>query len=171
MSTVRNRKRGLHVETFACERWPARQLTDTPDDLEWADIEFEADVDTSIGLIPEGTKGEVKSCIPEYEDCYGKWWIRRRNHERLLEAGGVYVFAVVDPDTDRVLRMGLLDATDVDRLIDDEWWDAGQGGRGTDAFRQLPWTLLFTTLNTPREGLEEDQPDSIPHGLEPRVVG
>lgn len=169
MTVELNRKRGLIAEVAACDRWPARQLTDTPDDTEWADIEFQEEVDAPIGLIPDGTKGEVKSCIPEYGDCYGKWWIRRRNHQRLLEDGGVYIFAIIDPDTHTVLRMGLLDATDVDVLID-EWWECGDGGHTAQAYRQLPWTTLFTSTTRSDDVDETDTIDSIPKGLDSREV-
>lgn len=153
MSTVENRPRGHAIEAAACSRWPADRVGQAGPD--WFDLRLRADVVPALGTVPIATAGtpvEVKSCYPTYGNRKGRWWIRRANHERLCEADGTYVLAVVDRSSPQVRRMCLLDAGTVDALIGGEWWSCGQGGRSAQEYRQLPWTSVFHGLGRDEEG-------------------
>jgi len=154
MTAAQNRERGIRVEDLACDRWPARPIDDGRDD--WCDLEFVDDVTEDVGgtaVVEADTLAEVKSCLAEYSSAgrtsSGRWWIRRGAHEQLLDVDGVYILAVVDPETDDVLRMALADATTVDALIDGDWWDCGDGGRTAEEFHQIAWTRVFDSLEAP----------------------
>lgn len=149
MSTAENPDRGHSVEEIACYRWPAERVDDQ--EASWYDIEFVDDVDVELSPAPvvaQGTLGEVKSCYPFYDDRAGRVWIRRENHERLLAVDGVYIVAVVERETEEVLRMGLSDASTIDAIIDEDWWECGQGGRSAEQYRQIPWTTFFDRLDS-----------------------
>jgi hypothetical protein len=154
VTVAKNRERGLDVEDAACERWPLDPVAEDRDERDsWYDLEFIADVEIELSSVPvveAGTLAEVKSCYPDYDDRAGRWWIRRENHEKLVDAEGVYVLAVVERNTERVLRMALVDARTIDVIIDGDWWDAGDGGRSADQYRQISWTAIFKILQNPR---------------------
>lgn len=155
MTVAANRDRGLAVEEFACDRWPVEQVGEGDDSPEWYDLEFTADLIAPTAeqvIVDAGAVVEVKSCWPRYESRAGRWWIRRHNHDRLVEADGLYALGVVDRSSEEVLRLGLLGAGIVDAIIDGEWWDPGDGGRSVEEFRQIPWTEIFDSLQLPLGG-------------------
>ncbi|ADB60834.1 hypothetical protein Htur_1949 [Haloterrigena turkmenica DSM 5511] len=98
MTVAENRERGHNVETAACDRWPLERVAD--DRAEWYDLEFVADVvDELAGTIATvGDVVEAKSCYATYDGRAGRWWIRRENHERLVDDGGWYVLVVLERD-------------------------------------------------------------------------
>lgn len=156
MTVATNRDRGLDVEDAACERWPAKPVPEDRDQRDgWYDLIFTDDVVDDVAGVPiveEGTFAECKSCFPDYDDRAGRWWIRRENHELLVGTEGVYVLAIVERETHRVLRMALVDASTIDALIDGNWWRTGNGGRSAEEYRQLPWTTIFESCFEPGEG-------------------
>lgn len=139
VSVSNNQARGADVEAKARERWPLETL-----EAEWADLVF---VESGTGF-ESGGPCEVKSC--QHRICRdtrnGRWFISKHAHERLLEAEGWYILAVLRNFD--VERMGLVSARSVDELID-SWWDAGRGGESVSAFVQLPWSLIFDSLEVP----------------------
>lgn len=150
MSVADNADWGRTVETAACDRWPLEHVAGD-DSPEWFDARTVAPIETPLASSPiaeEGTPVEVKACRRRYRGRYGRWWIRRENHERLLEAGGEYVLAVYDHAEGDVCRMALTSATTVDALVT-SWWECGDGGRCADQYRQVPWTAAFDDLHEP----------------------
>ncbi|MFC3958900.1 hypothetical protein [Halovivax cerinus] len=149
MSVADNADWGRTVETAACERWPLEHVAGDDREPDWFDARFVAPLETELAsgpIIEAGTPVEVKSCRTRYRGRYGRWWIRRESHERLLEAGGEYVLAIYD--TGGIKRMSLLSAETVDCLIS-SWWETGDGGRDADEYRQVPWTAVFEDLVGP----------------------
>jgi len=153
MTVATNRNRGLDVEDEACQRWPAKSVPEDRDQRDgWYDLIFTDDIVEDISgsaIVEEGTFAECKSCFADYDDRAGRWWIRRRNHELLAETDGVYVLAIVERETHRILRMPLVDATTIDAPIDGNWWETGNGGRSADEYRQLSWTAVFDSCFEP----------------------
>ncbi|OVE84726.1 hypothetical protein B2G88_10100 [Natronolimnobius baerhuensis] len=98
MTVAENRERGHFVETAACDRWPLERVDD--DRAEWHDLEFVQDViGEQVGVIATaGEVAEAKSCYETYDRRAGRWWIRRENHERLVDANGWYVLVVLERD-------------------------------------------------------------------------
>lgn len=150
MTVSKNRERGFDIEDAATERWPLQIPVDGRDERNgWYDLEFTEDVTTNTTdttVVTAGTKAEAKSCYARYDDRNGRWWIRKQTHEQLVDVDGQYVLAVIDRDTEDVLRMGLTSARTVDAIIDDTWWDAGEGGQCASLYRQLAWTTVFESL-------------------------
>jgi len=138
---------GLNAETAATERWPIERVQDNGDAPDWYDGRFVADLESDLGgvIVGEGTLVESKACRREYRERRGRWWIRRRNHQKLLEADGEYVLAVYDP-TGEILRQGLVSASTIDAIVDGNWWDAGAGGNQAEEYVQLPWSAVFEDL-------------------------
>lgn len=136
MSLGDNRDRGLDVEDDVSDIIPAVPIVDDRSQRDdWYDLEFyEAPI-------------ECKSCLEYYERSNGRkregrWWIAKRNHEKLLEDGGWYAFAVVDSEGE-IQRTALVHVDSVDDYIDDDWWSTGNGGQGVEEYRQIPWTAVF----------------------------
>ncbi|WP_276254775.1 hypothetical protein [Halomontanus rarus] len=153
MTVANNRERGLDVEDRACVRWPLEPIAHAHEDRDgWCDLEFtdvlEGELTGPIAL--EGDRVEVKSCWDRHANGNGRWWIRRDNHERLVDVDGWYVLAVVDRDTEEVCRMSLTRAKTVDAIIDNSWWDCGDGGRCAREFHQIYWTTVFDDLRGPQ---------------------
>jgi len=94
-----------------------------------------------ICLVERGTRLEIKSVALRYADgARGRFYVRRRQHEMLLEAGGVYLFAVCsDSDSRDVLGLKAVPATIVDDVIN-SWLD---GGSGRQDYAQLSWSNVF----------------------------
>ncbi|TYT63024.1 hypothetical protein [Natrialba swarupiae] len=98
MTVAENRERGHYVDTAACDRWPLERVDD--DRAEWYDLEYIQDVGGEhAGVIATADEvAEAKSCDETYDGRAGRWWIRRENHERLVEADGWYVLVVLECD-------------------------------------------------------------------------
>ena len=144
-SVADNADHGLNAEEAACERWPLERVSGNGDEPDWFDARFTEDCEAGLaGIVAEaGTPVEVKVCRLRYPDRFGRWWIKRANHERLLKADGEYVLAVHEKGD--VLRQGILSAQTVDALIEG-WWAAGDGGQDADQFVQLPWSAVLDSV-------------------------
>jgi len=94
-----------------------------------------------ICLVERGTRLEIKSVAESYADgARGRFYVRRRQHEMLLEAGAVYLFAVCSDSHSRdVLALKAVPATIVDDVIP-SWLD---GGPGRQDYSQLAWSNVF----------------------------
>lgn len=139
--------------TAACDRWPIQRAAEAaaPD---WYDAEVGVRVaSAAVGLVaPPHTPVESKACRTSYGDRRGRWWISQGNHERLLEAGGLYALAVYAPDSGAVVAQTLLPAAIVDGMVDGNWWNAGAGGKGVDAYVQVPWSAVFEAWEVLSDG-------------------
>lgn len=100
-----------------------------------------------ICVLETGTVVEIKSVGVVYgaSQRRGRFYLRRTQHEALLESAGVYLFAVSapNPDSREIVAMKVVPATQVDHVIDvvtNEWRQAGDD-RGE--YVQLAWTRVF----------------------------
>ncbi|WP_247729579.1 hypothetical protein [Halovivax limisalsi] len=149
MSVADNADWGRTVETAACERWPLEHVAADNDKPDWFDARFVAPLEaesTPEPIVEAGTPVEVKSCRRRYCGRYGRWWIKRESHDRLVDAAGEYVLAVTDRTG--IVRMSLLSAETVDCLCS-TWWETGDGGPNAEEYRQVPWTVVFEDLVGP----------------------
>lgn len=111
-----NKRLGTHIEE---ERAAARDGERTPD-TDWYDV------------IDDGERVEVKS-TPKHvenptESRKGRYQLVADNHERLVDAGGVYDFVLRDHD-DRIIDVVTLTAEGVDKLLADngrKWPDGSK---------------------------------------------
>lgn len=151
-SVADNRDRGLDVEDESCSQWPLEPIADDRDHRDdWYDLVATNSFDVGARSVDAGDPIECKSCWVRYDSRQrrGQWWISRANHERLVSAGGWYILSVVDPGTEYILRMSLVEAPVVDRLIDERWTNCGRGGQTVEQYRQLPWSAVFDPSETP----------------------
>jgi hypothetical protein len=149
-SVADNRARGLDVEDEGCRQWPLKLIADDRgrrDD--WYDLVATEPFSVATRSVDTGDPIECKSCWVRYESRRGQWWIARANHERLVDAGGWYILSVVDPSTEHILRMSLISASIVDRLIAERWTNCGRGGQTVEQYRQLSWSAVFDPAETP----------------------
>jgi len=117
---------------------------------EWYDAEvvslFEPPHETvtfrSINLLAVGTPVEIKGAQEWYSGQRGRFYIRKRQHQQLLDAGGSYLFAVYDPrQNHRVLRMAVMPASVVDEHLPDGWTTRERSGE--EGYRQIAWSRVF----------------------------
>ncbi len=118
---------------------------------EWHDAEtialFEPPHDAvtfyGINLLAVGIPVEIKAAQIWYESGQrGRFYIRKRQHERLLDAGGAYLFAVYVPRPDHPVRaMGVMPASLVDELLPDGWTSRDRSGE--EGYRQLAWSRIL----------------------------
>lgn len=96
-----------------------------------------------ILVLEDGSEVEIKAAQRRLASGgRGRYYLRQRQHERLVAAGASYLFAVYNPHTERVLSMLVVPATVVDRLLPDGW-TAVEGDRAEEGYRQLAWSNLF----------------------------
>lgn len=142
-----NRAAGEQTERHVAAAVPALGLV--PDDV----VETYDAIATSaifpseslpmVGLcvVARGTRVEIKSAVRRQSHGErGRFYVRPEQHDRLVEAGGVYVFAVVDEDR-RPLALKVVPATTFEALI--PAWRSGGDGRSD--YAQLAWSNLFAT--------------------------
>lgn len=133
------RRTGSSVESVVVDTEPAlRWVGDGT--AEWHDAET-TEVLTprqdrplgSVCLVESETPVEIKGCLPETSNgagstTKGRWYISRANHERLVDAGGVYYLTVYAPSPSTPIITALVvPAATVDDLLAGRWHDSGRG--------------------------------------------
>lgn len=94
----------------------------------------------------DGRPVEVKACIRTagQRGDAGKFFIRRANHRKLREAGGLYVFVLYDPENWKqgpVLKVKMKPAGWLDGVQRYAW--TGNGTRRGEIVKRPPWTAVF----------------------------
>ena len=92
-------------------------------------------------LLEVGTAVEIKSTMAVYGEAQarGRFYLRRKQHRRLVDEAGVYLFAVCEPRPARpVIAAKIVPATTVGGLVS-SWID---GGDRAD-YAQLTWGRIF----------------------------
>lgn len=103
---------------------------------------YDAEAREDRGRVAAGDVVEIKSAaVVLASEEPGRFYLRRRQHEELLEAGGWYLFLVVTPDEREVLGYQLEAADVVDDELLPTWWD---GGPGRAEYRQVRWTAVLS---------------------------
>ena len=94
-----------------------------------------------ICLLESGSLVEIKSVMAVYGENQrrGRYYLRRGQHEKLLEDAGIYLFAVCEPTPNRdVIALKVVPASLVDELIG-SWTDLD----GRPSYTQLAWSRIF----------------------------
>lgn len=92
-------------------------------------------------LLEVGTAVEIKSTMAVYGEAQsrGRFYLRRKQHRRLVEDSGVYLFVVCEPRPSRpVIAAKVVPATSVGGLVS-SWID---GGDRAD-YAQITWGRIF----------------------------
>jgi len=110
-----------------------------------------------VVLEPE-TQVEIKSVSVVYgqRQRRGRFQLRRGQHEKLLEHGGVYLFAVCAPHDRELIVAKVVPATQVDHLISvitDGWRSAGEGR--SEEYVQFSWARVFDPAEIEDGGRDE----------------
>ncbi|WP_435067686.1 hypothetical protein [Haloplanus sp. C73] len=150
-----NKRAGERVETHVVSR--VTELNLVPDDVA---IEYDAVATTAVypasdlpmvGLcvVNRGTPVEIKSVVRRMSTGErGRFYLRPEQHKALVDAGGVYLFAVCTSDDRDVLALKIVPATVLEDLIP-SWLD---GGDGRSDYSQLAWTNVFDVCEVEERG-------------------
>ncbi|MFC4449841.1 hypothetical protein [Halorussus aquaticus] len=99
-----------------------------------------------INLLAKGTHVEIKSAQDRLASGQrGRIYVRKRQHERLLEENAAYLVAVYDPRpgrNQRVLAMAIIPASVLDEILPDGWTSV-EGDRSERGYRQLSWSRII----------------------------
>lgn len=95
----------------------------------------------------DGTEVEIKTCQKfingngsRSNRRRGRFWIEKRQHERLVDVDGKYLLVVLD-ENQIIERAAVTEAYVADAEISDRWTTNGKGGHGTHS-AQLPWGMI-----------------------------
>jgi hypothetical protein len=145
---ISSQQAGANAEAGVIDTRP--QFVHLPDhDVQHADARVDELVEATpelpiVGmcLLEVGTLVEIKSSMVRLANGKrGKFYLREGQHQKLLNDGAVYLFAVCEPNPDRdILALKAVPATRVDALIDGKWRDAGDG---RPRCYQLSWGRVF----------------------------
>lgn len=94
-----------------------------------------------IDALGAGVPVEIKSAIVVYgeDQRRGRFNLRKKQHESLLNASGVYLFAVCEPRPDRnVIELKIVPAAVVDDRLP-SWHSLD----GRETYTQLSWSRVF----------------------------
>lgn len=97
----------------------------------------------SINLLQVGVEVEIKAAqLRLASGARGRFFIRKRQHERLVEEDGAYLFAVYHPRGHEVVAMAVMPASILDELLPDGWTTV-EGDRSEEGYRQLAWSRVL----------------------------
>jgi hypothetical protein len=112
-----------------------------------ADVPF-----IGIAVLEDGTSVEIKAAQRRLASGQrGRFYIRERQHGRLVDDAGAYLLAVYDPREHRVLAMTALAATTLGGALPDGW-TAVDGDRVEQGYRQLSWSRAIDPDRVERNG-------------------
>jgi hypothetical protein len=140
---------GEAVEAEVIQRVPCLEYVGDHT-AEWHDARVSTLLDDSgpvqMGVVPlleRDTRVEIKAAQRRLTSGQrGRYYIRERQHERLVNDGAAYLFAVYDPRSTEVLAMLATPATVVDDVLPDGWTSV-DGDRAEAGYRQLAWSRLL----------------------------
>lgn len=101
----------------------------------------------SIAVVEPDTAVEIKGCQVRTSNgdrpTRGRFYVKRRAHERLLEAAGMYLLVVYvpRPGLPQVAR-ALVPASIVDELLRGRWYDVA-GKRSENEVAKLAWSHVI----------------------------
>jgi hypothetical protein len=130
MSEAEARVAGERSESAILEKLPALRYVND----ERAE-HYDAEADDDVGPVDAGDVVEIKSAaVVLGSGSPGRFYLRRRQHQRLVDERGWYLFVVASPNDREVLAYTFLEAADVPIS---GWW---YGGESRAEYRQFVWT-------------------------------
>jgi hypothetical protein len=148
-AAIHPKKAGEEVEDNILQRvTELRYVTDQT--AEWHDARVETLLEPphdavtfyGVNLLAVGSIVECKGAQYRYANGQrGRWYIRKGQHERLLDAGGFYALAVYDPRDRRLRAIAVIPASLVDELLPDDW--ITRDDRAERGYNQLGWARLL----------------------------
>lgn len=106
----------------------------------------------SIPLLEAETPVEIKAAqVRLGSGARGRYFIRQRQHERLVEEDAVYAFATYEPKPRHPVRtVAFVPASIVDELLPDGW-TVVDADRSEQGYRQLAWSRVFDPVDVEHE--------------------
>ena len=154
-----SKKRGDSVESAVIDADPALEFVGDSV-ATWHDARTVKCLDPSserpflgIPLVESGTAVEIKgACVVRSNGNYDRpsaWYIKRKAHERLLEAAGVCLLTVYAPRPETpILRSVIIPASILDEHLEGRWYDV-DADRSESQVAQLTWTVLIDRERVP----------------------
>lgn len=158
--SVYPREIGDRVERAGLDYYPLErddEFGGDPPGSGWIDARI---ADASLSFANPDDPVEIKGCAAKQCNTHsGRWYIRRDNHDRLVDADGHYVLVVYspsggvdsidDPDDVEIERIAIVDARTVDQLIQSRacWIQV----RGRSDHAKLPYRHVFQSLDHPND--------------------
>lgn len=147
MSGATSKRAGEAVEGEVIQRYPELEYVPDADahhyDARVSRLLCPSDALPFVGmcLLEVGTPVEIKSTMVVYGEAQsrGRFYLRRKQHQRLVDESGVYLFAVCKPQPSRpVIGAKVVPATTVGGLVS-SWIEAGDRAD----YAQLAWSRIF----------------------------
>jgi len=94
----------------------------------------------ALPVVEAGTAIEIKSCaaVVTAQQQRGRFYLRRTQHDHLLDVGGLYLFVVTPPQGADPLAMKIVPATIVGDVVP-SWIDPD----GRETYAQVAWSKVF----------------------------
>lgn len=165
---AKSKQIGEDVEERAVAGLDALDPVETDDSTElWYDAITSrpitpADGFPMVGLVHVDEDTEVETKATKYRlsdgNGYGRIHIRKNQHEKLLDAGGVYLLVVYLPHNDRTILARLFVPARLVEEVRNDWYEV----TGRETYTQVRWTTLPFSLEpgaveTDREFEEGDR--------------
>ncbi|SNZ06439.1 hypothetical protein SAMN06269185_1171 [Natronoarchaeum philippinense] len=145
--TASSKRAGERAEGNVIDAVP--ELAHLPDtEVEHVDAEVETAISprpalptVALPVVEQGTLVEIKSAMVRLDSGgHGRFYLRREQHKAVLDAEGVYLFAVCEPTPDRaILALKFVPATSIDDVVS-SWRRAGPD---RPEYTQLRWGRIF----------------------------
>ncbi|QLH83383.1 hypothetical protein [Halosimplex pelagicum] len=108
----------------------------------------------AIPVVDSGVETEIKGAAVVRSNgtrqSPGHWYIKRGAHEKLKDAGGVYLLAVYGlRESTPILRSVIIPATVLDDVLEGRWYEVDIEGRSEKEVVQLTWTTLIDRERVP----------------------
>lgn len=116
---------GRIAEQAALRKYPARS-----DHSSWHDIRYY-----------NGRPADVKAAQYQRQSRYGRFRLWKKQHEKLRENGGGYVFAVIS--NGNVLKLKQMGAREVERRLGGLSWSSSGDHRKNSKQCKVPWPQLI----------------------------
>jgi hypothetical protein len=92
-----------------------------------------------LAVLEAGIPVEIKTTIPRLSTGHrGRFYLREKQHDQLVEDGGAYLFAVTEPHQRDPIAFKIVSARTCNDLIP-SWIDAGDRAD----YSQITWTNVF----------------------------
>jgi hypothetical protein len=144
---VSSKRAGERAESNVIDAVP--ELDYLPDaEVEHADAEVETTISprpslptVALPVVEQGTLVEIKSAMVRLESGgHGRFYLRREQHEAIVDEAGVYLFVVCEPTPDRsLLALKIVPATSLGEIVS-SWRRAGPD---RTEYTQLRWGRVF----------------------------
>ena len=145
MSLARSKRIGESVEGAVIQAVP--ELDPVADRDAHVDAEVVETIDprpdlptVGLAVVERGAAIEIKSCgaVVTTSQQRGRFYLRRQQHEYLLDVAGSYLFAVTPPHKRTPLAMKIVPATAVADVLS-SWIDPD----GREPYAQVSWSRIF----------------------------